>query len=476
LIDSRYSGDPIAAIRSALAEVEGSYAIGVLFKDHPDTIYAARKDSPLIVGLDVDGNFIASDVPAILEYTRDYYLLEEGELAIIKPDSVQILDEDSTPIAKERLTANWDISQAQKSGFPHFMLKEIHEQPLALEETIRPRLKDGLPDFVEDGLPRNFFAQYKKFHFVACGTAMHAGTVGKSLIEKLARIPCEVDFASEFRYKDPILAADTLVVAISQSGETADTLAALRLAKSRGIDTLAIVNVTGSSIAREAAHVLHTYAGPEIAVASTKAFSVQVAMLYLVALETARTGGKMDANEAKQMTSNLLETIEKIPEVIALSDRLKNIAGSFVGTHSLFYMGRGVDYSLAMEGSLKLKEISYIHSEAYAAGELKHGTISLITDGTPVIALATQSNLLAKTVSNIKEVRSRGGYVLLIAKDGFAIDSDLCDESVFLPQVDETFLPLLAVIVLQLIAYHVAVARGCDVDKPRNLAKSVTVE
>jgi glucosamine--fructose-6-phosphate aminotransferase (isomerizing) len=267
-----------------------------------------------------------------------------------------------------------------------------------------------------------------------------------------------------------------LVVAISQSGETADTLAALRLAKSRGIDTLAIVNVTGSSIAREAGHVLHTYAGPEIAVASTKAFSVQVAMLYLAAIETARTGGKLTTDAAKLMTANLVDTIGKIPEVISLSERLREIAGSFVGAHSLFYMGRGVDYSLAMEGSLKLKEISYIHSEAYAAGELKHGTISLITDGTPVIALATQSNLLSKTVSNIKEVRSRGGYVLLIAKEGFSIDDDLCDESVFLPQVAETFQPLLAVIVLQLIAYHVAVARGCDVDKPRNLAKSVTVE
>ena len=476
LLDLTYKGDPYQAIVQAMEHLEGSYAFGIVFADCPDRVYAVRKDSPLIIGLGEGENFIASDVPAILQHTKDYYLLDEYEIAEIGAGSVTIRDLEGNPVIKERLTANWDISQAQKGGYPHFMLKEIHEQPKALIDTIHPRIRNGLPDFAADGLPEGYFSRYKKIFFVACGTAMHAGTVGKALIEKLARVPAEVDFASEFRYRNPIFVPGTLVVVISQSGETADTLAALRLAKAQGVDTLAIVNVTGSSIAREADHVLHTYAGPEIAVASTKAFSVQIGLLYLIALELARAGGQVNNEKAAGLTSELLATIGKTSEVIREGDYLSSLADQFVDTHSLFYMGRGVDYSLAMEGSLKLKEISYIHSEAYAAGELKHGTISLITEGVPVVGLVTQSELLPKTISNIKETRARGGYVLIITKEGFEIDCDVYDDIIRLPAVPDIFLPLLSVIVLQLFAYHVAVARGCDVDKPRNLAKSVTVE
>lgn len=477
LLDSHYTGDPLDAIVKALRDVEGSYALGILFADQPDTLYAARKDSPLIVGLGEGENFIASDVPAILAYTRDYYLLEEGEIAILCAGSVEVTDWNGTPVHKPRLTATWNIAQAQKAGYPHFMLKEINEQPKVLADTIHPRIRDGLPCFAQDGLPEDFFARFDKIFFVACGTAMHAGMVGRSQIEQLARIPVEVDYASEFRYRNPILSPNSLVAVISQSGETADTLAALRLAKTQGITTLAIVNVAGSSIEREADYVLHTYAGPEIAVASTKAFAVQIGLLSLVALDAARVRGVLAETEIRRLTAALTDTIALTPDVIAYSDHLKQLASRFTETTSLFYMGRGIDHSLAMEGSLKLKEISYIHSEAYAAGELKHGTISLITDGTPIIGLATQKHLLAKTISNMKEVRSRGGYVLLIAQNGIDIDEDVYDDLITLPAAPEDiFLPLLSVIVLQLIAYHTAVQRGCDVDKPRNLAKSVTVE
>lgn len=476
LIDCHYTGDPYQAIRAAIAKVEGSYALCIVFADRPDEIYAVRVGSPLIVGLGKGENFFASDVPAILEYTRDYYLLEEGEIAVIHADRVEVRSPAGQLVEKELHTANWDITQARKGGYPHFMLKEIHEQPTALRDTVHPRIKGGLPDFSPDSLPEDFFGRYRKIFFIACGTAMHAGTVGKALLEKLARIPGEVDYASEFRYREPILLPDSLVVIISQSGETADTLAALRLAKKQGIDTLAIVNVTGSSIAREADYVLHTYAGPEIAVASTKAFSVQIALLYLMAVEFARVGGALKRSGAKALTAALLDVIDKTPKALASSDFLQKLSGRFTETSSLFYMGRGIDYSLAMEGSLKLKEISYIHSESYAAGELKHGTISLITQGVPVVGMATQAALLPKTISNIKEVRSRGGYVLLITREDFEIDADVYDDIIRLPDVDELSLPILTVIVLQLFAYHIAVARGCDVDKPRNLAKSVTVE
>lgn len=476
LIDYLYQGDPVAAIREAIGRVEGSYALCIVFADRPGAVYGVRSDSPLIIGFGQGENFFASDVPAILQYTRQYSLLDEKEIAAIYPDRVEVVDASGRRVEKERHTATWDIAQARKAGYPHFMLKEIYEQPGALRGTIHPRVADGLPDFTADGIPGGFFGKYSKIFFVACGTAMHAGAVGKSLMEAMARTPAEVDVASEFRYRNPILSPDTLVLLISQSGETADTLAALRLAKARGADTLAIVNVAGSSIAREADYVLHTYAGPEIAVASTKAFSVQLGILYLIAIDTARDKGLLDNGEARRQTAALMQAVEEAPQVIGLSGEIRSIAERFAGANSLFYMGRGVDHSLAMEGSLKLKEISYIHSEACAAGELKHGTISLITDGVPVVGLATQAALLPKTLSNIKEVRSRGGHVLLVAKEGCGIDGELCDHLITLPPVEEIYLPLLSVIVLQLFAYHVAVARGCDVDKPRNLAKSVTVE
>ncbi len=476
LIDHCYTGDPAAAIRQAMETLDGSYAFGVLFHDRPDTVYAVRKDSPLIVGLGEGENFIASDVPAILEHTRRYHLLEEGELAEVRAEEVRITGPDGAPVPVRPMIADWTLSQAQKGGYAHFMLKETHEQPQALTATLHPRIRHGRPDFSADGLERGFFTRYSKLCIVACGTASHAGMIGKSIIERLARTPVEVDLASEFRYRDPILTKDCLVVVISQSGETADTLAALRLAKANGVDTLAVVNVTGSSIAREADYVIHTHAGPEIAVASTKAFSVQVGIMYLIAIAMAEEKGLLDSAETARLCTALLDAVGQTGTILAQADGLAPFARRFTDTHSLFYMGRGVDHALAMEGSLKLKEISYIHSEAYAAGELKHGTISLITDGVPVVALITQSALLPKLISNVKETRARGAFVFLIAPADASIEDSLCDHVFRLPRADELFLPLLAVIVLQLFAYQVAVARGCDVDKPRNLAKSVTVE
>ena len=476
LIDSLYDGDALQAMRATFAQMEGSWALGVLFYDQPDRIYAARKDSPLIVGLGDGENFIASDVPAILEYTRDYYLLEEGEIAELAAQQVTVYDTENRPLQKKRMTANWNVQQAQKSGYPHFMLKEIYEQPKVLYDTLHPRLAAGLPNFADEGLPDGFFGRYGRIYIVACGTAMHAGIVGKSLIEQFARIPVEVAVASEFRYCNPILSDDCLVLLVSQSGETADTLAALRLAKSRGSDTLALVNVVGSSIAREADYLLHTYAGPEISVASTKAFSVQVGMMYLLAFAFAQQKGLLSAPEAAQLCAELLDTVQHTKQVLEYDPQIAALAPEFLHTQSLFYLGRGIDHSLAMEGSLKLKEISYIHSEAYAAGELKHGTISLVTEGVPLVALATQSALLPKMISNIRETKARGGYIVLIAQEGAALEADLYDHLIVLPKGGDAFMPLLAAIVLQLFAYHVAVARGCDVDKPRNLAKSVTVE
>lgn len=476
LIDHCYTGDPAAAIRQAVEKLEGSYAFGVLFHDRPDTVYAVRKDSPLIVGLGEGENFIASDVPAILEHTRRYHLLEEGELAEVRAGEVRISGADGDPVPLRPMTASWTLAQAQKGGYAHFMRKEMHEQPQALAATLHPRVRHGLPDFSGDGLPQGFFAKYSKLFIVACGTAWHAGTIGKYIIERLSRTPVEVDLASEFRYRDPILTDDCLVMVISQSGETADTLAALRLAKSRGADTLAVVNVTGSSIAREADYVIHTHAGPEIAVASTKAFTVQVGIMYLLAIAMAGERGQLDVEETARLCAGLLDAAERTHEILDQADGLAEFARNFTETGSLFYVGRGVDHALAMEGSLKLKEISYIHSEAYAAGELKHGTISLITEGVPVVALITQSGLLPKLVSNVKETHARGASVFLIAPADATLEESLYDRIFRLPRSDELFLPLLAAIVLQLFAYHVAVARGCDVDKPRNLAKSVTVE
>ena len=420
LIDSCYTGDPLRALQQALAKVRGSYALAVLFRDYPDTIFAVKRESPLIVGWGEGENFVASDIPALLKYTRKYSVLEEGDMAVCTTEGIRFYNEFGEPVERQQLTADWDMEAAEKGGYPHFMLKEINEQPAAIMATVSPRVEDGLPVLRIPELTDEVLRGIGRVHLVGCGTAMHAGMVGKSAIETLARVPAEVDIASEFRYRDPILEKNDLVIIISQSGETSDTLAALKLAKSRGVPVLAIVNVVGSSIARAADYVMYTYAGPEIAVASTKAYMVQMCVLYLFALRLA--------------------------------------------------------YALSLEGSLKLKEISYVHSDAYAAGELKHGTISLITDGVPVIALATQKQVYEKTISNAKETRSRGARVLLFTTKDAVVPEGVADAVIRLDEYEDILMPLQLIVPLQLFAYYMAVLRGCDVDKPRNLAKSVTVE
>ena len=476
LIDSCYHGEPLRALTQALARVRGSYALAVLFRDWPDTLFAVRRESPLIVGYGEGENFLASDIPAILRYTRRYSVLEEGDMVVCKAGSVQIYDEFGRAVQREKLTADWDIEAAEKGGYPHFMLKEINEQPAAITATVSPRVEDGLPDLRIPELNDQRLAAIKRVHLVACGTAMHAGMVGKAAIEKLARLPAETDIASEFRYRDPILDPEDLVVIISQSGETSDTLAALKLAKSRGVPVLAIVNVVGSSIARAADYVLYTYAGPEIAVASTKAYMVQMCVLYLFALRLAYARGTLTEAETRRYTAALQRAPEVVKPRLDDCEYIKYLASLFVNTQSCFFIGRGFDYALSLEGSLKLKEISYVHSDAYAAGELKHGTISLVTDGVPVIALATQHAVYEKTLSNAKETKTRGAKVLLFTTRDAAVPDGIADYVVRLDEYEDIFMPLQLIVPLQLFAYYMAVLRGCDVDKPRNLAKSVTVE
>ncbi|HAG68794.1 MAG TPA: glutamine--fructose-6-phosphate transaminase (isomerizing) [Lachnospiraceae bacterium] len=476
LLDYYMSDDPVATIAKVITEIRGSYSLGIMFRDFPDRIYAVRKESPLIVGLSEDGNFIASDVPAIIRYTRDYYLLEENEIAELFSDRVRVYDVHGNKIKKVRQTADWDVDSAEKGGFEHFMLKEIHEQPTSVKMTITPRIKDGMPDFSAEGLTEEMLRGFKNIHIVACGTAMHAGMVGKYVIESLARTPVIVDIASEFRYRDPLITKDDLVILISQSGETADTRAALELSKELGAFTMAVVNVKGSSIAREADMVVYTHAGPEISVASTKAYSVQVAIMYLFAFELAFVRGSITREQCMDYVQKLADMPGIMEKAIELKERCQYASSRLLNADSLLYIGRGLDYALSMEGSLKLKEISYIHSESYAAGELKHGTISLITQDMPVIAVATQTRLIEKTVSNIKEVKSRGAMVVLICSSEAVVEENIADYIIRLPEADELLMPLAAAVPLQLIAYYTAVLKGCDVDKPRNLAKSVTVE
>ena len=476
LIDSCYHGEPLQALHEALGMVRGSYALAVLFKDFPDTIFAVKKESPLIVGWGEGENFVASDIPALLKYTRDYSVLEEGDLAVVTAQGIRFYNAFGEPVERQRLTADWDQEAAEKGGYPHFMLKEINEQPAAITATVSPRVEDGLPDLRIPELTDERLRSIGTVHLVACGTAMHAGMVGKVAIETLARVPAEVDIASEFRYRDPILNKDDLVIIISQSGETSDTLAALKLAKSRGVPVLAIVNVVGSSIARAADYILYTYAGPEIAVASTKAYVVQMCVLYLFALRLAYARGKLEEAETKRLTAELLRAGEVIKPRLDDCEQIKYIASRFVNTQSCFFIGRGFDYALSLEGSLKLKEISYVHSDAYAAGELKHGTISLITDGVPVIALATQKQVYEKTISNAKETKSRGARVILFTTKDAVVPEGVADYIVRLDEYEDLLMPLQLIVPLQLFAYYMAVLRGCDVDKPRNLAKSVTVE
>ena len=476
LIDSCYEGEPLQAIHEALSMVRGSYALAVLFRDFPDTVFAVKRESPLIVGWGEGENFVASDIPALLKYTRRYSVLEEGDLAVVTREGIRFYNEFAELVEREVRTADWNMEAAEKGGYPHFMLKEINEQPAAITATVSPRVENGLPDLRIPELSDEKLRGIGTIHLVACGTAMHAGMVGKSAIETLARVPAEVDIASEFRYRDPILNKNDLVIIISQSGETSDTLAALKLAKSRGVPVLAIVNVVGSSIARAADYVLYTYAGPEIAVASTKAYMVQMCVLYLFALRLAYARGAQTEAETRRLTAELLRASEVIKPRLADCEQIKYLASRFVNTQSCFFIGRGFDYSLSLEGSLKLKEISYVHSDAYAAGELKHGTISLITDGVPVIALATQKKVYEKTISNAKETKSRGAKVLLFTTKDAVVPDGVADYVVRLDDYDDLLMPLQLIVPLQLFAYYMAVLRGCDVDKPRNLAKSVTVE
>ncbi len=476
LFEDLYDGDMVSTMRKLLEKIRGAYALGILCSDHPDTLVAARKDCPLLIGLGKGENYIASDIPALLEYTREYYLLETNEIAVLQADGVKLFDLDGKEIQKEVYHVTWDIDAAEKGGYDYFMMKEIMEQPEALRKTIQPRInEDGIhPE--ELSLTEEEIKGCGRIHIVACGSAMHAGMVGKYVIEEACRIPVAVDIASEFRYRNPILGKNDLCIIISQSGETADTLAALREAKKQGVRVLAIVNAVGSSIARESDAVIYTWAGPEIAVATTKGYTTQIAVLYLIALHFARIRGTMSQADYAAAIRELHELPEKTAEVLRAGEKIAEIAKKYAKCENAFLIGRGLDYAVAMEGSLKLKEISYIHSEAYAAGELKHGTISLIEDGTPVIAIATQEGLFEKTVSNIKEVKARGARVLAIAPEGCTAIEDVADEVVYLPQVNHLFTASYNVLPLQLFAYYIAVERGCDVDKPRNLAKSVTVE
>ena len=480
LIDSLYDGNPLIAIRKAIDIIEGSYAFAIIFKDKLYKVYAVRKGAPLIVALGKDGkneNFIASDISAVLKYTNKYIIMDEENIAELQKNRVAIYDKDLKEIKANVSEANWTLEQAEKSGYEHFMIKEIHEQPKAILDTIEPRIVHGIPDFKRDNiLDENFWTYFDRVYIVGCGTAMHAAMIGKRLIEDNCRIPVECEIASEFRYKNPILTDKTLAIFVSQSGETADTLAALNLVKERGCKSLAIVNVNGSSIARASDYVIYTYAGPEISVASTKAYSVQVAIMYLITFKISLARKLKNENDIKILIRNMLNAIDSINKLLDMSEEIKKLCVDYKEVSSIFFMGRDLDYYQVMEGALKMKEISYIHCEAYAGGELKHGVISLITEGTSVVALAIQEKILNKMISNIKEVVSRGAKVLLFAKEGMNIDKDAYDKIIYLPNIEDMFMPIASIIALQLLAYHTAVVRGCDVDKPRNLAKSVTVE
>ncbi len=479
LLDYYYATEKrpaLEAIEHLCSRLVGSWAFGILFADQPDVIYCARKGSPLIIGIAEGGNFIASDITAILKQTRSYYQLDEGEIATVTKDSATIYM-NGKKVDKELKTATWDVEAAERGGYSHFMIKEINEEPTVIRGTLHPRIKDGLPCFEGDGFDTSVFKKISRVHIVACGTAMHAGLIAKEALARLAHLPCEVEIASEFRYNDPLIDEHDLVIIISQSGETADSLAALRLSKEKGAATLGIVNVIGSSIAREADSVIYTMAGPEIAVASTKAYTVQTALMYLLSIEAAIVRGYLAKDVAAATVKELYERApEAVAEIIAREDEIKAAAVRIAPCSDLFFIGRGTGYYLSCEGSLKLKEISYIHSEAYAAGELKHGTISLITENVPVVALCNVPSLYEKMISNIRETKARGAETFMICSHDTEVAEGTADHVIRLPEIahELNFLP--SVTILQLFAYHAAAARGCDIDKPRNLAKSVTVE
>ncbi|KKM11703.1 glutamine--fructose-6-phosphate aminotransferase [Clostridiales bacterium PH28_bin88] len=477
LIEQFYQGDLLAAVQEAVHRLEGSYAFAVVARQEPRRVVAVRKDSPLVVGLGKGENFLASDIPALLSHTRETMIMEDGEIAVLTDDGVQVYSTGGQPVEKQVFHVEWDLASAEKAGYPHFMLKEIHEQPRALRDTLARRVRgDGAVFLGEVKLTPEQIKAINKVAIVACGTAFHAGLVGKQVLERLVRLPVEADIASEFRYRDPLLDETTLVVVISQSGETADTLAALRLAKNRGARVVAVTNVVGSSVSREADDVVYTLAGPEIAVASTKAYVTQVEAMYLLAAMLGQARGAISPAEAAEITAALKRLPDQVQEVLSHAPVVERWAESLVDKEDTFFIGRGLDWAVAQEGSLKLKEISYIHAEAYAAGELKHGTLALITEGVPVIALATQPDLYDKMLSNIKEVKARDAYVTAVTLTGNTEIAKAVDEVIYLPATNPLVAPVLAVVPLQLLAYYAAVKRGCDVDKPRNLAKSVTVE
>lgn len=476
LLDYYYKGDPLEAVTKVMHRVEGAYALGIIFSDHPDKVYSVRKDSPLIVGHGKDGNLIASDVPAVLKYTRDVYFIQNEEIAVLTENDITFYNVDGEELEKKSVKIDWDINAAEKGGYEHFMLKEMYEQPKTVRDTISPRIKDGKIVIEELGMTDDEIRAIKRIHIVACGSAYHTGFTNKYVIEDMARIPVVVDLASEFRYRNPILEQGDLVIIISQSGETADSLAALREAKKRGIMTLGIVNVVGSSIAREADKVMYTWAGPEIAVATTKAYSAQLVAQYLLAMKFAQVRGTVTEAELDSMIKDLKRLPDQIELLLNNKEKIQKFANRYVAAKNVFFIGRGIDYAISMEGSLKLKEISYIHSEAYAAGELKHGTISLIEEGTLVAAVATQQDLYKKTISNMVEVRTRGAFVLAITNEGNTEIEKAADYVIYIPETNRYFTNSLAIIPLQLFGYYVSVGKGCDVDKPRNLAKSVTVE
>ena len=476
LLDYYYDGNPLRAITKVMHRMEGSYALGIIFSDHPDELYAVRKDSPLIVGHTKGGSIIASDVPAVLKYTRDVVFIENEAIVRMTEDQMEFFNVDEEAIEKETVHIDWDVNAAEKGGYEHFMLKEMYEQPKAITDTFSPRLKDGKIVIEELGMSDEDIRAIRKIMIVACGSAYHTGMTSKYVFEGLARIPVEVDLASEFRYRDPILEEGTLLIVVSQSGETADTLAALREAKSKGVRVLGIVNVVGSSIAREADNVMYTWAGPEIAVATTKAYSAQLIALYLLAMKFAHVRGKLSDEGLAGMIEEMKELPAQVEMMLNNQNKIQKFANRYLAARSIFFIGRGIDYAISLEGSLKLKEVSYIHSEAYAAGELKHGTISLIEEGTLVCAVLTQEELYKKTISNMVEVRTRGAFVMAITNVDNTEVEKAADYVVYIPKTNKYFTNSLAIIPLQLFGYYVAVGRGCDVDKPRNLAKSVTVE
>ncbi len=476
LIDYYYKGNPLEAITKVMHRVEGSYALGILFADHPDEIFAVRKDSPLIVGTSGEGSFIASDVPAVLKYTREVYYIDNQEVAVLRENEIRFYTVDEEEIQKIPSHIDWDAEAVAKGGYEHFMLKEIYDQPRAVRETFEKHMKDSNVEIEELHMTDEEIKKLSRIHIVACGTAYHAGMAAKYIMESMARISVEVDMASEFRYRNPIIEEGALVIVISQSGETADTLQALRDSKARGARVLGIVNVVGSSIAREADSVMYTWAGPEIAVASTKAYSAQLIALYLLAMKFAKVKGTISEEEYQQLVMDLRRLPEQIELLLGNKTKIQRFANRYVAAKSVFFIGRGLDYTLSMEGSLKLKEITYMHSEAYAAGELKHGPISLIEDGTLVMTSLTQEDLYMKTISNIREVKSRGAFVLALTTTGHDDIEDTADYVLYIPQTNKYFTNSLAIIPFQMFAYYVSVGKGLDVDKPRNLAKSVTVE